>query len=59
MTYSEPDEWVELPEGWPDKPLHQYTSAESSRLFGPVLVQWVTQGRIRPDEEQPLITERL
>lgn len=59
MSYSDADVYVELPEGWPDKPLHEYSRAETSRYFGPVLVQWVTQGRIRPDEEQPLITELL
>lgn len=39
-----------LPEGWPDKPLHEYTAAESRRYFFPALVEHVTQGRIRASD---------
>lgn len=59
MTYDDPAEYVELPDNWPNKPLHEYSSRETRDFFGPVLIEWATQGRIRPDQEQSPITERL
>jgi hypothetical protein len=34
-----------LPQGWPDKPLHQYTDDERAACFGPALEQYVLGAR--------------
>lgn len=42
------DEWeYTRPEGWPDKPLHEYSAAEWRAYALPVVAEHVTGGRLR------------
>lgn len=40
------DAW-EPPEGWPDKPLHEYSAAEWKRFALPAVLEHVTRGRVK------------
>lgn len=35
------------PDGWPDKPLHEYSAAEWKRFALPALLEHVTRGRVK------------
>lgn len=37
----------EPPEGWPDKPLHEYSATEWKRFALPALLEHVTRGRVK------------